>query len=219
MKMATTWVKENCNVTTSIMICTDSQSLCMAMEALNPETDPIKKDLINHRAKIVVQWIPGHSGTMGNEWADSAAKEATSLPEESRPITLRSAYTQINRSFEDDTRHQRVCEVYSHFNKEKEQTINNRKDQVTLARIRSGKHLAFNAYRNKIDKDVSPTCPRCQEAEHTLEHWFKECPGTLALRREFFGEDEGVGLGLLTDRPRESLALARRTLLGASRRR
>ena len=58
MKMARTWVKENCNVTTSIMICTGSQSLFMAMEALNPKTDPIKKDLINHRAKIVVEWIP-----------------------------------------------------------------------------------------------------------------------------------------------------------------
>ena len=70
MKMATSWVKEYCNITTSIMIGTDIQSLCMAIEALNPETEPIKKDLINHRARIVVQWIPGHSGTMGNEWAD-----------------------------------------------------------------------------------------------------------------------------------------------------
>ena len=83
------------------------------MEALNPETDPIKKDLIDHRAKVIIQWIPGHSGTLGNERTDTAAKEATS-------ITLRSAYTQINRSFADETKHQRIREVNRHFSKDKE---------------------------------------------------------------------------------------------------
>ena len=95
-------------------------------------------------------------------------------------------------------------------------TITCRKGQVTLAQIRSGKHLAFQAYRQVFDSDVSATCPLCQEAEHILEHRISECHGTLAARRDIFGEKETVCLGLLTDRPRESLALARRTLLGAS---
>ena len=49
MEMAATWVNESCNETTSIMICTDSQLLYMAMEALNAETALIKNDLINNR--------------------------------------------------------------------------------------------------------------------------------------------------------------------------
>ena len=86
----------------------------LAMESLNPETDPIRKDLIDHRAKVVIQWIPGHSQTLGNERADTAAKEVTSMPEDPCPITLQSV---------DETKDQRIREVYRHFNKDKDYNL------------------------------------------------------------------------------------------------
>ena len=57
------------------MICTDSQSLSMAMKSLNPETDGIREALQHHSGSIVIQWIPGHSNIPGNNLADDAAKK------------------------------------------------------------------------------------------------------------------------------------------------
>ena len=122
---------------------------------------------------------------------------------------------QIRRTFEDDLTHQRTREIYSAYNKEREEQIQSRKDQVLLAQLRSGKHMALMEYRHMLDESVSELCPRCQESEHTLEHWLLKCPATLAAKVEIFGTGE-IGLNILTKEPRKAIALARRTLLGAS---
>ena len=88
MKMASTWIKEKCQKEETIQICTDSQSLCMALQSYNPETDPIREILQGHEGRIDIQWIPGHSRIPGNDWADSAAKEGAALPGIGRPVTL-----------------------------------------------------------------------------------------------------------------------------------
>ena len=68
---------------------------------------------------------------------------------------------QIRRTFEDDLTHQRTREVYSAYNKEREEQIQSRKDQVLLAQLRSGKHMAFMEFRHMLDESVSEMCPRC----------------------------------------------------------
>ena len=70
MRIATKWIKENCEPETKILICTDSQSLCMALQSLNPETDGIRHNLKDHKGEITIQWIPNHSNVLGNEMAD-----------------------------------------------------------------------------------------------------------------------------------------------------
>ena len=117
---------------------------------------------------------------------------------------------------QDDLRHDIMEQVYGAYNKETEALIASRKDQVTLARIRSGKHRAFSSYNHLLDDSVPDVCPTCQEGPHTLEHWWLRCPGTLAAKREIFGGGEEQGLVLLTKEPLRALALARRTLLGAA---
>ena len=216
MKMASTWIKEKCQKEETIQICTDSQSLCMALQSYNPETDPIREILQGHEGRIDIQWIPGHSRIPGNDWADSAAKEGAALPGIGRPVTLRSARTQIWRTFKDELRHDIMEQVYGAYNKETEALIASRKDQVALARIRSGKHRAFMSDNHLLDDSVPDVCPTCQEGPHTLEHWWLRCPGTLAAKREIFGGGEEQGLVLLTKEPLRALALARRTLLGAA---
>ena len=217
MRDAAEWIQENCERQTSILVCTDSQSLCMAMQSHNAETDGIREILQNHEGKITIQWIPGHSNIPGNDLADAAAKQASSLLAPTRPITFRSACMQIRKTFKDEIEHPRIKDVYSKYNKETEQLIKSRKEQTTIAQIRSGKHLAFNEYRHELDKSVPKTCPRCAEEDHSLEHWFLRCPGTLEARQDIFGGEEEYGLFLLTKEPAQSLALARRTLLGAGR--
>ena len=84
MLEATEWISQNCIREESILICTDSQSLCMALENHNPETEGIRHNPRNHTGKITIQWIPGHADVPGNDQADAAAKDAADLLEETR---------------------------------------------------------------------------------------------------------------------------------------
>ena len=113
----------------------------------------------------------------------------------------------INHTFKDETVHQRIKETYSQYNKEREREITTREDQVLLARIRSGKHLAFQSYQHSLDENVSSKCPRCGEGEHNVEHWLCKCSATLDARRKLFGEEMEGGLALLTKYPSKSVAL------------
>ena len=217
MKAASEWIVENCEEEERILICTDCQSLCMALRSYNPETDAIRETLQWHQGTVTIQWIPGHSNVPGNELADAAAKNATTLMPETRPITLRSAKMQIKQTFKDEIKHERTKQVYSAYDKETEREVKSRKDQVTLAQIRGGKHLDLKEYANFLDNSVSAKCPKCDEKEHTMPHWLLRCPGTLQARHEIFGDVEDFGLSVLTKYPNRSLALARRSLLGAGR--
>ena len=134
MKMASTWIKENCQKEETIQICTDRQSLCMALQSYNPETDPIREILQGHEGRINIQWIPGHSKIPGNNWADSVARAGTSKPGAGRPVTLRGARTQIWRTFGDELWHDIMEQVYGVYNKETEALIGSRKDQVAGGR-------------------------------------------------------------------------------------
>ena len=136
------------------------------------------------------------------------------MPGAGRPVTFRSARTQIWKTFGDELRNDIMEQVYRAYNKETEALIASTKDQVTLVWIWSGKHRAFSSYSDLLDNTVPDVCPTCQEGLHTLEHWWLRCLGTLATKREIFGGGEEQGLMLLTKEPLRALALARRTLLG-----
>ena len=89
----------------------------MTLHSFNQETENIRVALKDHIGTVTIQWIPGHSDIPGDERADEAAKEATGLNVETRPVTLRSTCMQIRRTFEDDLTHQRTRDVYSAYNK------------------------------------------------------------------------------------------------------
>ena len=74
------------------------------------------------------------------------------------------------------------------FNGKRAPVSLSRKDSVLLAQLRSGHCHKLAAYRNIVDADSSATCPHCQGAQETLEHWLQECPATARRRiREFGG--------------------------------
>ena len=79
------------------------------------------------------------------------------------------------------------------YNKAKEKKVTSRKDQVTLAQIRSGKHKAFQQYQNFLDKTILASCPLCAGEEYSLKHWMTQCPRTLQARTEIFGDEEEGG--------------------------
>ena len=204
-----------------IVIATDSQSLCKAMEQRNKLTSTILKRLSESTEEIIIQWVPGHSDIAGNEMADKAAKEATTIAGDHLPTSFGSVCAAIKQEIPEQnlSGHERTAKVYEHFSKSREKQITSRKDQTTLARIRSGHHKAFKEIHHRLEATVDPTCPKCKKADHTLEHWLLECEATQTAKHEIFtlsGDDQDLGLGLLSKYPKSSLALARRTLLGNS---
>ncbi|XP_066934379.1 uncharacterized protein [Clytia hemisphaerica] len=215
MERAAEWIAENAKEEDVIVIGTDSQSLCQALAQRNWEVDYIRHKLSQSKAKTIIQWLPGHCNIPSNEAADKVAKEATKIKGAHRPTSMNCAPTVVKTTIKDgDPERPWLKEVYSKYSNTKEKSLKTRRDQVVLARIRYGKHLAFAAYDHQIHEKVDPKCPRCDHARHDLEHWFLECPATRVTRLEIFGEESEEGLSLLTRRPEQSITLARRTLLG-----
>ena len=218
MLTAAVWISLFCQKDASILICTDSQSLCMALDSYNVETSPIRSALHNRTKPVTIQWIPGHSEVPGNDLADAAAKAGTELQGASRPTSYRASCMMVKKSVPNVIQDRLVREVYKCFSLERDkEELLTRKDQVLMAQIRSGKHKAFKSYEHMLDSTKSDICTRCTlGAVHNLEHWFMECPGTYEAKyRLFFDEKMEEGLGLLTKCPGKSVALAKQTLLGA----
>jgi len=59
-----------------------------------------------------------------------------------------------------------------------------------LAQLCSGHSNLLRAYRHVIDPSVDPTCPKCGEGQHTLEHWLIDCPALAATRLHLFGSTD-----------------------------
>ena len=146
--------------------------------------------------------------------ADVAEKESaaiTNVPPQ--PVSLPSALNFINRNIHDPPiKHPRTAAVYEKINLLRDHNeVESRRDAVLLAQIRSGHCISFNSYRHLMDPSVDPTCPRCGEEPHTVEHWLTECAGTAAARLDIFGS-VSIPLSVLTEEPRKALLMSRRTL-------
>ena len=96
MELALEWA-ETQEQSHKITICLDSKALVDALTS-NPARQDIEVDSIRHRLdtsqhKFAIQWVPGHSGLVGNEWVDQAAKNAATDPalEACNSITWRTA--------------------------------------------------------------------------------------------------------------------------------
>ena len=215
--MAMRWIDEqDADEFCLVVLATDSQSLCAAMSGTSSQIEPLMDSLGKLSCKLIVQWIPGHSDVPGNELADEAAKEATKLSGPGRKISIASSKLLAKKLIPDPPpEHARSKLVYSKLSKKSEAEIRTRKDQVTLARIRSGHHLMFGETRRRYNKEEDANCPRCGHDIEDMSHWLLSCPGTSAAKHEIFGTDL-VELQTLSEFPKKSIELARRTLRGSA---
>jgi len=209
-----------------ILICTDSQSNCQALLGYGEDVAPLREKLSRCPSEMTVQWIPGHSEIPGNDMADEEANAAArDEAEEGRRISWKAAKTMVKAVIsEEEIKHPRIKMTYACMSSSREKQIQNRGEQVSLARLRSGHHLELGATKHRYNEREDPSCPRCKEWNiagtmqqpfclDTLEHWL-ECEPLAAARMRDFGELD-VGLEILTKEPKASVAHARRTLRGA----
>ena len=150
-----------------------------------------------------------------NDLADKAAKEATHIIADAPiPISLSSSIQIINETVRDaPPTHERVAAVYKlrSFHRDVKQ-ITNRRDDVLIARLRSGHHPSLKQYLHRLDPSQDPICPNCQEEEQDLVHWLRDCPALSSVRQRVFGCHQG-SLEWLATRPGDTVAYARKTLV------
>ena len=73
----------------------------------------------------------------------------------------------------------------------------------------------FGETRRRYNKEEDANCPRCGHDIEDMSHWLLSCPGTSAAKHEIFGTDL-VELQTLSEFPKKSIELARRTLRGSA---
>ena len=215
MGMALRWVSEFANDTdTSIVICTDSQSLCNSLDSIDLKCHVLLSIIQQIHSSLTLQWVPGHSDLPGNELADQAAKEAAADTEsETKPVSYSAALAAIRAAVIDpEPEHERTKKIYARRSKTTDKLIETRQDQVLLAQLRSGHHNALRHYKHRVAQDLDSLCPDCNDDDHTLEHWLIDCPAHSAWRMKTFGSPSG-SLEWLATHPEEVVAHAKRTLL------
>ena len=217
MGLAMDWLE--INLTQNALIITDSKSVCDGLVHMNTDLAPLLLRLNNYQNELTIQWVPGHCGIAGNELADQAAKEAAEQDGRFSAISYKSICAKIKQVTKDPPpTHDCTKKVYAALSQSKERMISCRRDQVLLAKLRSGETPLFNEVKATFDGGTTdPTCPLCQVGPHNLEHWLTQCPGTLEERYRLLGPEDYDKLEALTKKPTEVVALARRTLPGTGR--
>ena len=115
MDSALTWTSTNGNhPSITILFCTDTKSLSEALISSNPRTSSIHNFIDSISSSISIQWIPGHSTMPGNELAEKAAKEATTIVTNTILLeSLSSSIQAINETIcGDPPTDERVAQVY-----------------------------------------------------------------------------------------------------------
>jgi len=129
--------------------------------------------------RVVIQWVPGHVGVDGNEWADRVANQARQEDQEEAGISLPSAKKQVYRHIRYKPQlDERLAEVY---NRKITKAEGSRALQVLTAQLRSGHCTKTGYYLHRIGKLESAACSKCG-LDEGKDHWL-ECGAVDAWRR------------------------------------
>ena len=209
MESALSWTSTNANhPSISIFFCTDSKSLCQALISSNPRTFSIHNSINSISSSIFILWIRDHSAIPGNDLADKAAKEATTIATDTtHPVSFSSSLQVINETIRNALpSHERAALIYQHRKAWDAKHSNNRKDDVLLARPRSRHHPFLRQYLNRLDPFQDPICLEVQD----LFHWLCECPALMIVRHGVFRNHQG-SLEWLFIRSGDVVAYAKKT--------
>ena len=190
LELALEWLVSRTVAGQRCLICSDSKAALAALDSGSPGVGSnlsyVRQLLGQVRSTVLLQWVPGHCGLLGNEWADQAAKEAAAdRAGEPRPVSWAAAKALIDRAIVDPPpEHPRVGMVYGGGRPD---LLTSRKANVMVARLRSGHSTILAAYRHRIGQGDDPSCQRCGAPVEDLEHWLSQCPASLGHRMSCFG--------------------------------
>lgn len=120
--LAFEWLQQCCE-SVLYLICSDSRSALVTIESGSLHRHHFLGDLEQAlrrvRGAVVFQWIPGHSGSLGNERADQeAGRQAPPAAETSEaltrlPMSYRTAWSGIREALETPIVHERTRLVFA----------------------------------------------------------------------------------------------------------
>ncbi|KAF7372215.1 reverse transcriptase [Mycena venus] len=171
--------------------------------------DTLIRQALSSRPHLAVLnlWTPAHIGTIGNELADAAAKEATNLaPDPTNFVSLTSTrrliHLQILNQWDRASKHAKTGGELKRIDRSPPSlnpiplysslTIA-RKNSSIISQLRTGpSHL--NASRFKSGFISSPACDACGAAYETRAHFLLECQAWEPLRKPLHSAAKEAGL-------------------------
>ena len=184
---------------TDTVIFTDSLS---TLESLETGSDA-SKDMTHLRwslhnliskfhIRVVLQWVPAHTGIPGNERADDLAKKGASLPQPDTPVAYSTCCQIVKSNSKEEwlntwTMGTTGRRMYDHMTKPLlNDPINklSRKDQSLIFQLRTG-HVPLNYHLNRIGVKPTAACPLCDYTPETVDHLLFFCRRVTDLRGRF----------------------------------
>ena len=188
-----------------ILIFVDSQSAIFALEKYITQGSLVKqaKEYLNSLGfsnEVIIQWVPGHEGHMGNEVADRLAKRGAMEPfwgpEPGLPLTntfFKNLIREWGRDLHNkEWRARKDCRQTKMFVQDigPKPKIGfmktTRKMARTAIQLMTG-HNNLQRHRFLMKMEETPTCEQCGLDEETAEHFLTECPAFWEERLKVWG--------------------------------
>ena len=186
----------------NIRILTDSASVLQALNSYCINSGLILQchnalEQISSNNTITLQWIKGHSGSLGNDAADELARagsDATSIgPEPILPLPinqlrvwLRERTHNLHEEIWIGTQTCRQTkDALPKLNKKLTKNLlrlNRRKLRIVLGTLTG--HCTLNKHMHNIHLTDSPLCRACLTEDETVTHVLLHCSGVDAIRNE-----------------------------------
>ena len=189
-----------------IFIGTDCQSILRAMDKgphrpfsyLGVDPSPLWESIywiLDFCKELVLHYIPGHCGVVGNELADEWAQRAagnynnnqqdqvcaslSNLKTNLRQKLLEQWYTQQYSDMEPSLRD---STLHNNASKLKQRIASPRPLQTLFSRYRCNRVETAGEYRQRLAYINNPSCRLCSAPRETIPHLLEDCPGTSAIR-------------------------------------
>ena len=164
---------------------------------------------------VVVHWIPGHKGFVGNELADSLAKEAAKEMIDSQEefyegeadkkeiirLMKGSIVDKWQRMYENSEHTEKLQEIIPNIENVRKHRGEERKFTKFIHQITTGQ-MSLNYLISKIDNTKTDKCETCNKKE-TVRHFIYDCKQFDTERNLLEKETEDIlkefGLGHIVD--------------------